>query len=568
MKEKKSKKEWIKSVAIIFLIVLLILTFFSNTIMNRSLPEVSAQYCYSGQVTNKVRGTGVVEANDPYVVTVKESRKVESVLVREGDTVAVGDVLYTLADGESNELKEALDELEKAQSEYEQAIITGAVTKDVTNSVEKDGTGSLETNQARITAAKRLVENLEKKVESIQKQINDFTNGSETFVAEKKRLEQAKDNLKAWQKQNTIDSEAYTTASSEYELAKTEYDSLKTTIAEEEALLKRYKDVSSNDYEENAAIVYDLENKIKADKKTLKSLESAKNKKKTAYDTAKNAYEYSTMMIGICEDAIEECELAITDKSYLLSKDLEDAQEKLEKAQEDYKDLLEELSTKYGLEDKLNVIKDKQKAVDELKEGSIGGTITAPVAGTIISTAYAAGQTINVETAPEVAQIQKAGDLYSLTMTIPSSQAQLIGVGDEAEVSNSWYYSDVHARVSQIRPSKEDPAKSKTVVFEVEGNDLTDGMSLSLTVGNRTANYDMIVPKSAVREDNNGKFVLKVVSKETPLGIRYIAERVDVKILAEDDINAAISGNMESWEFIITTTSKPIESGSQVRLKE
>ena len=40
--EKKSnRKEWIKNVAIIFLTVMLILTFFSNTIMNYSLPEVA-----------------------------------------------------------------------------------------------------------------------------------------------------------------------------------------------------------------------------------------------------------------------------------------------------------------------------------------------------------------------------------------------------------------------------------------------------------------------------------------------------------------------------------------------
>ena len=35
------RREWVKTVAIIFLAVLLVLTFFSNTIMNASLPEVA-----------------------------------------------------------------------------------------------------------------------------------------------------------------------------------------------------------------------------------------------------------------------------------------------------------------------------------------------------------------------------------------------------------------------------------------------------------------------------------------------------------------------------------------------
>ena len=69
MNENGSKKrEWVKTAAIIFLTVLLILTFFSNTIQNYSLPEVATQYVQTGTITAKVRGTGKVEASDPYNV--------------------------------------------------------------------------------------------------------------------------------------------------------------------------------------------------------------------------------------------------------------------------------------------------------------------------------------------------------------------------------------------------------------------------------------------------------------------------------------------------------------------
>ena len=54
-----------KNAAIVFLTIMLILTFFSNTIMNYSLPEVATQYVQSGSITAKVRGTGNVEATDP-----------------------------------------------------------------------------------------------------------------------------------------------------------------------------------------------------------------------------------------------------------------------------------------------------------------------------------------------------------------------------------------------------------------------------------------------------------------------------------------------------------------------
>ena len=82
MEEKSKKREWIKNIAIIFLAILLVLTFFSNTILNYSLPEVSTYSVTAGNITVQVRGTGMVEAVDPYQILVKESRKVSSVAVR------------------------------------------------------------------------------------------------------------------------------------------------------------------------------------------------------------------------------------------------------------------------------------------------------------------------------------------------------------------------------------------------------------------------------------------------------------------------------------------------------
>ena len=42
VQEKSKKRELIKTIAIIFLVIMLLLTFFSQTIMNHSLPEVAA----------------------------------------------------------------------------------------------------------------------------------------------------------------------------------------------------------------------------------------------------------------------------------------------------------------------------------------------------------------------------------------------------------------------------------------------------------------------------------------------------------------------------------------------
>ncbi len=129
MTENKSKrKDIVKNVAIVFLVVLLALTFFSNTIMNWSLPEVSGQYAGYGTITSSIRATGTVTANQGYSVTIAESREIKTVLIRKGDKVEAGQVIFTLEEGDSTELEAAREELENMEYQYKLALINSGDT--------------------------------------------------------------------------------------------------------------------------------------------------------------------------------------------------------------------------------------------------------------------------------------------------------------------------------------------------------------------------------------------------------------------------------------------------------
>ncbi len=82
------------------------------------------------------------------------------------------------------------------------------------------------------------------------------------------------------------------------------------------------------------------------------------------------------------------------------------------------------------------------------------------------------------------------------------------------------------------------------LVFDVTGSSVASGTQVSISIGQRSQNYDTIVPNSAVRSDSNGSFVLVIVAKSSPLGNRFVATRVDVTDLAKDDVNTAVSGGM------------------------
>ena len=122
------RREWVKTAAIIFLAVLLVLTFFSNTIMNASLPEVATQQVTQGTINAKIRASGTITANETYNVKLAQSRKIESVKCKVGDTVAAGDVLFVLEAQESDELKQAKADLESKELEYQKSLITASNT--------------------------------------------------------------------------------------------------------------------------------------------------------------------------------------------------------------------------------------------------------------------------------------------------------------------------------------------------------------------------------------------------------------------------------------------------------
>ena len=167
------KRDWIKNAVIVFLIIMLILTFFSNTIMNYSLPEVSAEYVSSGTIQAKVRGSGTVEAGDPYTVNADSNRTIESVAVRNGDHVEKGQVLFYLKEGDSTELKEAQKLLEQMLDSYRQNALAADVDPQSTNNILNGQFTDYNTYKTQIDTLKNEIAAIDKDIASCQAGINE-----------------------------------------------------------------------------------------------------------------------------------------------------------------------------------------------------------------------------------------------------------------------------------------------------------------------------------------------------------------------------------------------------------
>lgn len=573
------RKDKIKNITIIFLLVMLILTFFSNTIMNYSLVEVSTQQVTSGQITSKVRGSGSVEASESYSVTIEETRKIATVNVKKDAEVATGDLLFTLEDTDSDELDAAKKSLNEAQAAYESAVLTAGITVAERQSIEAGKGSSLTQKQNEIAAANQRVKDAQAAVDAaqasvdkIKAQIDAVSNSTTDTTAEEKAVldaekknSEAQDSLTSAESAYTPVKSAYDTAlsglqsaQSTYDEAKTAYDNLPSTATEA-------------DKQKAKTSVAIAETKLKAAKATYDARKDDLNKVQGSYDSAKSAATDSKNALSNANYNLSVKKLTGTNTAEAnnlqaqlntATAALTDANSALTSATNDQKKVTDKISGEVTIASAYKTMTDLQEEVAKLQAKSIGTEITSPISGTVTDIAVTAGTTVNANDV--MMTIQPENKAYVLQFSVTENQAKKVRVGDTAEILNNWYGNDVSAVVSAIRKDPQNRSNS-IIICEMKG-DVSVGDSYTLSIGEQSSNYDTIVPTSAIREDSNGKFILIIESKSTPLGNRYYARRVDVDVITSDDTKSAVTGALEGYEYVITTTTKPIKENEQVRL--
>ena len=575
------RKDKIKNITIIFLLVMLILTFFSNTIMNYSLVEVSTQQVTSGQITSKVRGSGSVEASESYSVTIEETRKIATVNVKKDAEVATGDLLFTLEDTDSDELDAAKKSLNEAQAAYESAVLTAGITVAERQSIEAGKGSSLTQKQNEIAAANQRVKDAQAAVDAaqasvdkIKAQIDAVSNSTADTTAEEKAVLDA-------EKKNSEAQDSLTSAESAYTPVKSAYDTALESLQRAQADLEEAKatrdalnassSATAADKQTAETAVATAQVKVNTADSNFKTCQANLNKVQGSYDSAKSAATDSKNALSNANYNLSVKKLTGTNTAEANNLQaqlntatvaLTDANTALTSATNDQKKVTDKISGEVTIASAYKTMTDLQEEVAKLQAKSIGTEITSPISGTVTDIAVTAGTTVNANDV--MMTIQPENKAYVLQFSVTENQAKKVRVGDTAEILNNWYGNDVSAVVSAIRKDSQNRSNSM-IICEMKG-DVSVGDSYTLSIGEQSSNYDTIVPTSAIREDSNGKFILIIESKSTPLGNRYYARRVDVDVITSDDTKSAVTGALEGYEYVITTTTKPIKENEQVRL--
>uniref|UniRef100_UPI0040288464 HlyD family efflux transporter periplasmic adaptor subunit n=1 Tax=Candidatus Scatomorpha intestinigallinarum TaxID=2840923 RepID=UPI0040288464 len=617
MTEQRVKNRgWVKNVAIIFLAVMLVLTFFSNTIMNASLPEAAVQYVQSGSITTQIRGTGTITAKEVYEVKTTTSRKVQSVLVTKDQEVKVGDVLLILAAGEGTETDELKTQLETAKYSYQQKLINmSGGGSEVTRAQEKlqeaiaarDAIAvnitaeDIELAKVRYETAKEYYQQLTYELEDAGgyveggkgdtlKELGDAVNAAQLeydsncirYKNEKYYIEDILASEAARQlykdKQACAEAIADVFAASTGSLNDYFVTYAESTAAERNALgLKNYT------FDPDASYVKDLPSQALADiakgYNAIREARDALTKAQDAYNKAVESMQPQNEALNkqVTEakremDALEAEYKELSDKktAYDTAKDnvisCENAlQTLLKTSKRDNLELSKMANEIAKLEAKLEELSGGEKDA----EGNVtGGQIVSEVNGVVKEINVTAGNNTDPATAVMTIEVPDRG--YTVSMNVTNEQAQKVTIGDTAEISTGyWGSSGLSGKLVGIRNNTSaGQSGGKQLVFDVTGSDITSGTQVSVSIGQRSQNYDTIVPNSALRSDSNGSFVLVIVAKSSPLGNRFVATRVDVTELAKDDVNTAVSGGLSAYDMVLTTATKPVEDGMLVRLPD
>ncbi len=561
---------------IAFVVVLAVLTFFSNTIMNLTIPKVMGSYASRGNLSysNNARGTIAVENKTD--VKGLDGRTVDQVKVDNYDLVKKGDTILTLkpieesSDLESKraQLKELLraqeydsrlsddtdfstyydsinvakETLSQAQETLESVRNRGAVEAE-NRAIINDESARAVSLEASVTAAAKTVEDLNKDIAAIDAQIAPLQSQIDVYVAlgtpipTPTPVPGTTDPATTPDGSTTtpapdLDADGFDKNSPTYEM-----DKLMAKIKElqdQKAALEAQRDAAKARLDEASAELSACQGRIAEAQATIKSLENLPTEQ-----AAINA-------VNSAEHAVTAAQKALTD-----------AQTQAGITRDKNQDTAE---------DRAEQIAKLEEEIDKLEKAAKITEIKAPADGYVYNVTVSSGDSLNAK--DTIAYILPENDrICSVTFEFTAAAAQNIYVGMPLEVTSGFIEG---CTVASIKPDPANPRGNRLVKCIVDGSDAWPGEEITVNAGRGNDNYKCVVPSSAVNQDTNGDFVYLIQGSSTPLGDKYTVKKLYVTVEAEDGVSKAIKGEgLDKYDvMIVIRAEKPLEDGQRVRLED
>lgn len=589
MAKGSARRSRVVKAMVAFVAVLALLTFFSNTLMNLTIPKVMGAYASRGNLSysNSARGTITVENQTE--VKGLEGRTVDQVKVTNYDTVQAGDTILTLKPiEESEDLQSKRDRLKQLEREAEYDSRTDNTT-DFTSYYD-----SINMAKATLSDAEDTLYAVQNKdaVEEENKQIINEESVKE--VSLEATVTEAAKTVEDIQKQiDAIDAsiaplqaqiDVYTTlgtptptprpdAPETTEPAATEPE---TPVPEGATATPTPSPSPAPAYDEDGldptSPTYEMEKLMLK----IRQYEDQKTALQSQLESAQTRLDEASAELAECQGKIKDAQAEIDALKQLPSEAaaqnaVTTARNAVNTAQKALSDAqtaagITEDKAKDAAEDREEEIAKLKKQIEELEKQAKVTEIKAPVGGYIYNITVASGDALTAKTFVTYI-IPETDRVCSVSFKFSSQAAQSIQVGMDLEITSGFIQG---CTVQSIKPDPDNPRANKIVKCMVAGNDAWPGEEITVNAGRGNDNYKCVVPSSAVSEDNNGHFIYVIVGSSTPLGDKYTVKRVDVSIEATDGAATAIKGEgLDKYDvMIVVRAEKPLEDGQRVRLED
>ena len=603
MEEMKMAKGSIRRAKVIkamiaFVAILAVLTFFSNTIMNLTIPKVMGTYASRGNLSYSNSARGTIEVDNKTEVKGLDNRTVEEVLVTNYDIVSKGDPILTLKSiEESSELESKRTELTNLQrtAEYEartpdnsndfttyydsinSAKATLEEAQDTLDKVRNRGNVEAANQaiideesvkevslEASVNAAAETVEDIQKQIDEINAQIAPLQSQIDVYIA-----------LGTPTPSPTpipgTEAPAETTPETSADPVETSPDGTPVETTPAETTPVYVPDLDADGLDKNSP-TYEMDKLLFK----IHGLEDERAVLEAELAGAQQRLDEASAELAECKGKIAAAQAEIDALASLPSEtSAQNAVTAAQNAVTSAQKALSDAQTNAGItaDKNADTIADRNKEIEKLEEEIAAleaaakiTTITAPADGYVYNIAVSAGD--NLAAKDVIAYILPETDrICSVTFKFTASAAQNIYIGMSLEVTSGFING---CTVSSMKPDPDDPRGTRIVKCVVDGNDAWPGEEITVNAGKGNDNYKCVVPASAVNQDNSGDFVYVIEGSSTPLGDKYVVRRVDVTIEATDGASTAIKGEgLDKYDvMIVVRAEKPLEDGQRVRLED
>ena len=532
------QRTWAKWALIVFFVIIGLLTFFSGTIRNWTLPQVTTKPVTSGTITPVVSGAGMTEARAATELPAERKGAILERLVEPGDKVQAGDVLLKVEYLDDGTLAAKQAELEQQEKAYAEEQLNASLPSDSGAWAEYQILkNNLEEAQERQNRCKEYVgkrKTLDSQLSSAEKDLSQAQAAYHTGVdAAAEEAEAAH--------------QALTAAQQRQQNARTNYDYYAALDPESEDSL-----AAKTALDEANAAVLECQNRCYTADTALQSLQT---EYQPPVDAAREQVDSINGQISAlerdyagCTDE-KACENAVLSAKSSLSS-WYDRQKNAQAQDERTATRLAELSAQ---------IEQTKQEISEL-EGALGEAEICAEAEGIVDSLFEKEE-FEHETVLVTLQSTEA---YTLRCSVSLADAAMLKIGVEARITNQSGGGS-RAVLTSIEPDKADPTNRKELTFTVTGDNAAPDQYLSLAVALETSKHDTVVPNAAVYKDSVGSFVYVVETTASPLGSRSKVRRVDVEEVRRDDGYTAVKGELTSQDYVVILSSAPLSDGQAVR---